>query len=187
MPVTKCRSDEEKLKLQAHLVANRQHQKHGLDYSETFVPTINMTTICTILAIAAHHDWDSNPPGGYQVCLPQCGAEGYHLHTPSTTQIPQGGRPQKGIAAEAQPLQSLKQARFKWSEELKKFFLDYGFKHSQVDQAVYFCIKAEEHTVITVSVDDMAVTSKHLMDIEHFKVELYHDERFEISDLGKLT
>jgi hypothetical protein len=55
---TKCRPDGEKLKLQAHLVVNGQHQKHGLDYSETFAPTTNMTTIRTILAIAAHSNWE---------------------------------------------------------------------------------------------------------------------------------
>jgi hypothetical protein len=67
----------------------------------------------------------------------------------------------------------------------EKFFLDYGFTRSQVDQAVYFRRNAEEHTVITVSVDDMAMTSKCLWDIECFKVELR--ERFNISDLGELT
>jgi hypothetical protein len=39
-------------------VANGQCQKHGLDYSETFAPTTNMTTILTILAIAAHCNWE---------------------------------------------------------------------------------------------------------------------------------
>jgi hypothetical protein len=82
-------------------------------------------------------------------------------------------------------LYGLKQAGFEWSEELEKFFLDYGFTCSHVDQAVYFKRNAEEHTIITVSVDDMAVTSKRLWDIEHFKVELH--ERFNISDLGELT
>jgi hypothetical protein len=82
-------------------------------------------------------------------------------------------------------LYGLKQAGFEWSEELEKFFLDYGFTCSQVDQAIYFRQNTEEHTVITVSVDDMAVTSKRLRDIERFKAELC--ERFNISDLGELT
>jgi hypothetical protein len=82
-------------------------------------------------------------------------------------------------------LYGLKQAGFEWSEELEKFFIDYGFTRSQVDQAVYFRQNTEEHTVITVSVDDMAMTSKHLQDIEHFKAELC--ERFDMSDLGELT
>jgi hypothetical protein len=54
--VTKCGADGEKLKLQAHLVANGQRQQYGLDYLETFTPTTNMTTICTIITIAAHCD-----------------------------------------------------------------------------------------------------------------------------------
>jgi hypothetical protein len=82
-------------------------------------------------------------------------------------------------------LYSLKQAGFKWSEELEKFFLDAEYMHSQVNQAVYFCRIAEEHTVITVSVDDMAVTSKHMKHIDRFKVQLH--KRFEISNLGELT
>jgi hypothetical protein len=81
-------------------------------------------------------------------------------------------------------LYGLKQAGFEWSEELKKFFLDYGFTRSHVDQAVYFRWNTEEHTVTIMSVDDMAVTSGRLRGIEHFKVELC--KRFDISDLGSL-
>jgi hypothetical protein len=82
-------------------------------------------------------------------------------------------------------LYGLKQAGFEWSEELEKFFLDIEFTRSQVDQAVYFKRSVDEHTVITVSVDDMAVTSKYLRHITLFKDELR--KRFEISDLGELT
>jgi hypothetical protein len=51
---------------------------------------------------------------------------------------------------------------FEWSEELEEFFLDAEFTRSQVDRAAYFRRADNEHTVVTVSVDDMAVTSKHL-------------------------
>jgi hypothetical protein len=76
----------------------------------------------------------------------------------------------------------LKQASFEWSEELEKFFLDAGCTRSQVDQAVYFRRISDEHTVITVSVDNMAITLCHMRHIERFKAKLR--ERFEISDLG---
>jgi hypothetical protein len=70
-------------------------------------------------------------------------------------------------------LYGLKQAGFEWSEELEKFFLEVaGFTRLQVDQAVYFRRIAEEHTVITISVDDMAVTSRHLEHIIRFKAKL---------------
>ena len=58
MLATKRGPDGEKLKLRARLVANGQHQKHGLDYSETFAPTTNMTTICTILTMVACQNWE---------------------------------------------------------------------------------------------------------------------------------
>jgi hypothetical protein len=55
---TKRGADREKLKLRARLVANGQRQQYGLNYLETFTPTTNMTTIRTILTIAAHRDWE---------------------------------------------------------------------------------------------------------------------------------
>jgi hypothetical protein len=54
--VTKHGADGEKLKLRARLVANGQRQQYRLDYIETFAPTTNMTTIRTVLTIAAHRD-----------------------------------------------------------------------------------------------------------------------------------
>jgi hypothetical protein len=50
---------------------------------------------------------------------------------------------------------------------------------------VYFRCTDDEHTVVTVSANNMAVTSKHLKHITKFKDQLR--ERFEISDLGELT
>ena len=64
-------------------------------------------------------------------------------------------------------------------------FLEAGYTRSQVDRAVYFRHQDDEHTVITVSVDDMAVTSKHLKHIVKFKDQLR--KRFEITDLRELT
>ena len=50
---------------------------------------------------------------------------------------------------------------------------------------MYFkCIK-DEHIIITVSVDDMAVTSQHLRHITLFKLQL--QDHFEITDLGELN
>ena len=64
--------------------------------------------------------------------------------------------------------------------------LDARFMRSQVNQAVYFIRrKGEEHTVITVSVDDMAITSRHPWHISEFKVQL--QTRLKISDLGELS
>jgi hypothetical protein len=42
---TKRGPNGEKLKLRARIVANGQRQQYGVDYSDTFAPTSNMSTI----------------------------------------------------------------------------------------------------------------------------------------------
>jgi hypothetical protein len=179
---TKRSADGEKLKLRARLVANGQQQQYGLNYIETFAPTTNMTTICTILTIATHHDWEIHQVDIKSAYLNAALKDTIYMRAPpgylKTEDFSK-------VLLLLRSLYGLKQAGFEWSEKLKKFFLDYGYTRSQVDQAVYFRWNAEEHTIITMSVDDMAMTSKRLRDIERFKVELH--ERFNISDLGELT
>ena len=51
---TKRGPDGQKLKLRARLVANGQCQQYGHDYFKTFAPTSNMSTIRTVLTMAAH-------------------------------------------------------------------------------------------------------------------------------------
>lgn len=82
-------------------------------------------------------------------------------------------------------LPSLKQAGYEWSEELASAFGKMDFTCSQINQAMFYCCVDDEHTVVTVSVDNMAVTSKHLRHITQFKTNLTC--YFEILDLGELN
>jgi hypothetical protein len=179
---TKHSADGEKLKLRACLVANGQQQQYGLDYIETFAPTTNMTTIRTVLTIAAHRDWKIHQVYIKSAYLNAALKDTIYMRAPpGYLKTEDFGK----VLLLLRSLYELKQAGFEWSEELEKFSIDYRFTRSQIDQAVYFRQNTEEHTVITVSVDDMAVTSKRLRDIERFKAELR--KRFNISDLGELT
>jgi hypothetical protein len=179
---TKCGVDGEKLKLRARLVANGQRQQYGLDYIETFAPTTNMTTIRTVLTITAHRDWEIHQIDIKSAYLNTALKDTIYMRAlPGYLKTEDFGK----VLLLLRSLYGSKQAGFEWSKELKMFFLDYVFTRSQVDQAIYFRRNVEEHTIITISVDDMAVISKRLWDIEHFKVELR--ERFNISDLGELT
>jgi hypothetical protein len=141
-----------------------------------------MTTIRTVFTIAAHRDWEIHQVDIKSTYLNAALKDTIYMQAlPGYLKMEDFGK----VLLLLRSLYGLKQAGFEWSEELEKFFLDYGFTRSQVDQAIYFRQNAEEHTIITVSVDDIAMTSKHLQDIERFKVELR--KRFDISDLGKLT
>jgi hypothetical protein len=179
---TKRGPDGQKLKLRARLVANGQRQQYGLDYSETFAPTSSMSTIRTVLTVAAQRDWEIHQVDIKSAYLNAEVKEDIYMRAPpGYLKDEDKGKVLKLLRS----LYGLKQAGFEWSEELAKVFFAIGFTRSQVDQAVYYKKAIDEHTVITVSVDDMAVTSKHLAHIERFKSQLR--EHFEISDLGELS
>jgi hypothetical protein len=179
---TKRGPNGEKLKLRARLVANGQHQKFGVDYFDTFAPTSNMTTIRAVLSMAAKLDWEVH----------QVDIKSAYLYAELKEDIYM--RPPPGYLKEGdegkvlklrRSLPGLKQAGYEWSEELASVFARMDFTRSQIDQAVFYRNTDDEHTVITVSVDDMAVTSKHLRHITKFKQQL--SQYFDISDLGELN
>ena len=41
-----------------------------------------------------------------------------------------------------------------------------GFMKSAVDHSVFHCISGDEHTMVAVAIDDMAITSKCKEDVE---------------------
>jgi hypothetical protein len=166
---TKRGPDGEKIKLRARLVANGQRQEYGIDYQETFAPTSKMTTIQTVLSMAAKNDWEIYQVDIKSAYLNATLWDDIYMRAPPGYLKPEDERK---VLKLLRSLYGLKQAGFEWSEELEEFFLDAGFTRSQVDRAAYYRRAEEEHTVMTVSVDDMAVTSKHLEHITRFKDQL---------------
>jgi hypothetical protein len=163
---TKRGPDGEKLKLHACLVANSQRQQYRVDYFDTFAPTANMITIRTVLTMAAQKDWE----------IHQVDIKSAYLYASIQEEIYMKAPPgylkdgQKGKVLRLQrSLPGLKQASFEWAEELAGVFEDLGFSRSRVDQAVYFKRTKDEHVVITVSIDNMAVTANHISHIKCFK------------------
>src|SRR5882762_7556591 len=161
---TKRGPDSEKLKLRARLVANGQRQKEGIDYTETFAPTTNMATIRTVLTTTTQRDWEIHQVDIKSAYLNAKLCDDIYMHAPA-------GFLKKGDKGKVlkllRSLYGLKQAGYEWSEELERFFINSGFNRSQVNQGVYFQHTDQEHTVITVSVNNMAITSAHML---HCKV-----------------
>ena len=61
----------------------------------------------------------------------------------------------------------LKQAERSWYMEMTRVFIkELGFEQLAIDHSVYYCCKEEEHTIVAVDTDDMALTSKHAEDAQ---------------------
>jgi hypothetical protein len=54
----KRNSDGTIARYKARLVARGFTQEHGIDYTETFAPTVKFSTIRVILTLAAYHDYE---------------------------------------------------------------------------------------------------------------------------------
>ena len=58
-------------------------------------------------------------------------------------------------------LYGLKQAGCGWYQEMSQVLVkDLGFTHSTVDHSVFFWCSPDEHTIIAIATDNMAVTLK---------------------------
>ena len=70
-------------------------------------------------------------------------------------------------------LYGLKQAGRGWYLEMTKIFVEnLGFKQSKADHSVFYRREGDEHAVVVVATDDMAVTSKRKTDVKKFKKEI---------------
>ena len=71
-------------------------------------------------------------------------------------------------------LYGLKQARCGWYQELTKVLVGkLGFKRSALDHLVFYRCCDEEHTVVSVATNDMALTFKRTVDIAKLKSEIH--------------
>ena len=47
-----------------------------------------------------------------------------------------------------------------------------GFERSAIDHLVFYQQNGEEHTIVAITTDDMAVTSKRVVDAQCFKLNI---------------
>ena len=82
-------------------------------------------------------------------------------------------------------LYGLKQARHGWYQELTKVLVGkLGFKRSALNHSVFYRCYDEEHTVVAVATNDMALMSKWAVDIVKLKSEIR--QHWEITDGGEM-
>jgi hypothetical protein len=164
------------------IVAGGHRQVEGINYTETFSAAAKMPTVRVVLANAAEQDWE----------IEHVDVKSAYLNAPLEETIYM--KPPRGVLKAGQNgkvlrllkgLYGLKQAGRGWFLEMSRVFMkEMGYKRSQIDHSVFHKKAGDEHTIVAVATDDMAVTSKRKADAERFKSEI--KKHWEITDHGPI-
>ena len=164
------------------IVAGGHRQVEGVNYTETFSAAAKMPTVRTVLANAAHNDWEIEHVDVKSAYLNAPLKETIYMKAPRGVLKPgQEGK----VLRLLKGLYGLKQAGRGWYQEMSKVFMHkMGFKRSAIDHSVFYRRSKLEHTIVAVATDDMAVTSKRAVDAKNFKSEI--KKYWEITDHGPI-
>lgn len=182
----KRNADGSVARFKARLVARGFTQERGVDYTETFAPTVRIAAIRLLLALAAHHDWEVEQMDVKTAFLEAHLEETIYMRQPEGyREVDQHGTELVCVLQRA--LYGLKQAPRNWNATITQWLVEYGFKQSAVDPGVFV------HTgaggvgvyVLVLYVDDNLLMGPAGDFIPAFKKAF--KERFEIQDLGPVA
>src|SRR6202789_3782310 len=125
-----------------------------------------MPTVRTILANAAHNDWEIEHIDVKRAYLNAPLEETIYMKAPRGVLKPgQEGK----VLRLLKGVDGLKQAGRGWYLEMSRVFMkELGYKRSQIDHSVFYKKTDEEHTIVAVANDDMDVTKKPAVAYETF-------------------
>ncbi|KAG7546410.1 Integrase catalytic core [Arabidopsis suecica] len=176
----KYNSDGTVERYKARLVALGNHQKEGVDFTETFAPVVKMQTVRLLLDVAAAKNWELHQMDVYNAFLHGDLKEDIYMKPPpgfKTTDPSHVCKLKKSIYG-------LKQAPRCWFEKLSVSLLKYGFVQSKKDYSLFTSIRGSTVLHIIVYVDDLVICGNDASVIAKFKT--YLSQCFKMKDLGPL-
>eukprot|EP00873_Tetraselmis_striata_P029509 jgi/Tetstr1/449773/TSEL_036837.t1 len=178
----KYNADGSIARFKAQLVVQDCRQRHGIDYAETFAPTVKFTTIRVLFAIAVQYGWNIHQVDVDTAFLyAPVEEEIYMRPPPGYEQYDARGRPM--VLRLLKSLYGLKQSPRNWHNTLHKFLVCYGFQQLKSDPGAYVYWQGGQLICIpVVYVDDMIFAFKNAVWAADFKTAL--GARFDIKDLG---
>jgi len=151
----------------ARLVASGYTQIKGVNFNKMFSLAAKMTLNYVVIAYTAQNNWEVHQVDLVSTYLnAKLDEEIYILLPPGILKKGQEGK----VCQLLHGLDGLKQAGRVWYKKLYTMFIkDLYFTQSGVDHSVFFRHHGNNHTIITVYTDDMAVTANSNEAITLFK------------------
>lgn len=165
-------------KFKARLVARGFSQIWGIDFDDTFAPTVRHDTIRTFMAVICLEDWEL-----HQVDVNNAFTESI-LKEDIYMQAPQGVHVHRGeVLHLLKSLYGLKQAAKDWHHLCKTELIKMGFSQSDADPCLF--VHRARRLMVLVYVDDITIGAKDLQDVTWFKKSFR--TVFKIKDLGEAS
>ena len=176
----KLRPDGTIERYKARLVAKGYTQKEGEDFFDTYSPVARLTTIRTLIAMAA----------SYGLIIHQMDVKTAFLNGELEEEIymdqPEGfiadGQENK-VCRLLKSLYGLKQAPKQWHKRFDNTLTSNGFSVNEADTCVYYRYGGGEAVMLCLYVDDILIFGSNLNVIEEVKKLL--SSNFEMKDLGE--
>lgn len=159
------------LRFKSRIVAKGYVQKYGIDFFETYAPTLKFKSLRTLLAIAAIHNLPL-----FQDDVPTAFLKG-DIQEDVWVKLPDGR-----IAKLRKTLYGLKQSPMEWNNRYNNFMLKEGFTRSKADPCIYHKLEGETPIYVAVYVDDIITAVKAT---DEFRKRLH--EEFNMPESEKLT
>ena len=181
------------VRYKARLVVKGFKQQFGVDYMDTFAPTIRSSTLRILLSFAAQKG----------AAIHQCDVKNAYLNSRLKDNIslyselppkyeffrqlpPELKDKPRVVSKWLVSVYGSKQGAHDWYSEVKTFFTDIGYSISATDEAVFYKIEGNKFTIVAAATDDFSVFADS-SDTANFLIQKQLSERFEISDLEPIN
>ncbi|CAL1402003.1 unnamed protein product [Linum trigynum] len=165
----------------ARLVAQGFTQELGVDYNEIFAPVVKMSTVRTLLAVAAQQNWPLFQMNAKNAFLHGDLDEDIYMELPPGYTLGAPGQ----VCKLQQSLYGLKQAPRAWFEKFQSSITGLRFLQSLNDPSLFTRTTSSGIVALLLYVDDMIITETDLVGIQRLKDGLHAS--FSLKDLCDLS